>query len=283
MDDTIIKFDNVSFGYSVEDSTQPKKIFEGFSLNIKKGEMLAIIGHNGSGKSTLARMMNGLYLPDSGKVTVNGIETSDEEHQFDIRRTVGVVFQNPDNQIVSTIVEEDVAFGPENLGVPPKEIRNRVDDALKTVGMYEYRTHATQKLSGGQKQRIAIAGVLAMLPECIVLDEPTAMLDPKGRREVIETVTRLNRERGITVVLITHFMDEAVDADRIMVMDKGKTVLEGTPLEVFSHEEEILQTGLELPSACILKSELKKAGLELPREVLTAGQCADALAEILKG
>lgn len=238
MSENIIEFQNVSFRYEADESEKPLPLcVEHVNLNIKKGDFVAVLGHNGSGKSTLAKLSNSILIPESGRVLVDGVDTADESLSYDIRRTVGVVFQNPDNQIVASIVEEDVAFGPENLGVPPDELRRRVDDALKAVGMYEYRHHEPHKLSGGQKQRVAIAGMIAMLPECIVLDEPTAMLDPKGRKEVMDTVRRLNRERGMTVVFITHFMEEAATADRVVVMDNAKILLDGTPQAVFSKAE----------------------------------------------
>ena len=244
--DNIIELKKVVFDYTDENDL-PVSVLDEISLSIERGSFTAVLGHNGSGKSTMAKLLNGLNKPSSGTVTVNGMDTADEKHEFEVRKTVGLVFQNPDNQIVASIVEEDVAFGPENLGVEPKEIRNRVDEALKSVGMYEYRTHAPFKLSGGQKQRIAIAGILAMQPECIVLDEPTAMLDPRGRSEVIETIQRLNREKGMTIVLITHYMDEAALADRVVVMDGGKVILDGTPMEVFVHVAELKSVGLDVP------------------------------------
>ena len=255
----------------------PVIVLRGIDLSIRKGEFVAVLGHNGSGKSTLAKHMNGLLLPTGGRMLVEEMPTDDDSKELDIRRRVGLVLQNPDNQLVSTIVEEDVAFGPENLGVEPSEIRRRVDDALKTVGMYEYRHHAPDKLSGGQKQRVAIAGILAMLPDCLVLDEPTAMLDPQGRREVLETIHRLNRDRGMTVVLITHYMDEAVDADRVVVVDDGKILMDGTPREIFQRVEELRQVQLDVPQSAELCYELRKAGIDLPQDVLTVDECADAL------
>ena len=230
----IIKLDGVSFGYADPETEQKTKIFDNLSLSIEEGSFVAVLGHNGSGKSTLSRILNGMILPDEGTVTVDGLSTADEQNMLDIRRTVGLVFQNPDNQIVSTIVEEDVAFGPENLGVERREIISRVEKSLKAVGMLEYRRHATTKLSGGQKQRIAIAGILAMNPRCLVLDEATAMLDPRGRGEIISIAKRLNKEQGMTVVMITHYMDEAVDTDRCIVMESGKIILDGKPSEVFA-------------------------------------------------
>ena len=255
----------------------PQKVLEGIDLTVEKGSFVALLGHNGCGKSTLAKHFNAMLLPTGGTVLVRGIDTTDEEKKYEIRSTVGMVLQNPDNQLVSTIVEEDVAFGPENLGVPPEEIRRRVDDALKAVGMYEYREHAPHKLSGGQKQRVAIAGVIAMQPECIVLDEPTAMLDPQGRREVMQTIRALNRERGITVVLITHYMDEAVQADRVVVMDEGRILMDGTPREVFSRVDDLRRVELDVPQPTELCAALKADGLPLPDGVLSVDECVEAL------
>ncbi len=273
----------LSFAYpALEESGEERKVLDGVSLKIPQGQFLAVLGRNGSGKSTLAKQFNAVLLPTGGKAYAFGIDTSLEERVYDIRQQVGMVFQNPDNQIVATIVEEDVAFGPENLGVPSDEIRRRVDWALKTVGMYEYREHAPHQLSGGQKQRVAIAGILAMKPKCIVLDEPTAMLDPRGRREVIETVLRLNREEGITVVLITHFMNEAVQADRVVVLEHGGVILDGAPREVFSNVPLLKSVGLDVPQAAELVYELGKCGLRLPEGVLTAKECVDALATLLE-
>lgn len=278
--DNIIELKNVVFDYT-DDNDMPVTVLNGISLSIERGSFTAVLGHNGSGKSTMAKLLNALDVPASGTVTVNGMDTADDKHTFDIRKTVGIVFQNPDNQIVSSIVEEDVAFGPENLGVPPEEIRRRVDAALKAVDMYDYRNHAPFKLSGGQKQRIAIAGILAMEPECIVLDEPTAMLDPKGRREVIETVQQLNRQKGMTIVLITHYMDEAALADRVVVMDNGKFILDGTPMEVFSHIEELKAVGLDVPQPTELVSLLKADGVDVDTEVLDVDGCVNALSKVL--
>ena len=255
----------------------PILVLDGVSLAVRQGEFVALLGHNGSGKSTLAKHFNAMLLPTGGQVLVRDMDTADEDKKYEIRRTVGMVLQNPDNQLVSTIVEEDVAFGPENLGVEPAEIRRRVDDALKTVGMYEYRTHAPHKLSGGQKQRVAIAGILAMQPDCLVLDEPTAMLDPQGRREVLDTVSRLNRERGMTVVLITHYMEEAARADRVVVMDDGHIRMEGTPREVFSKVEELRAIELDVPQPTELCFELRRRGVPLPDGILTAEECAQAI------
>ncbi len=260
--------------------TYPGDEFEtlhGIDLEIKEGSFVAVLGHNGSGKSTLAKLMNAILLPSSGKVYVDGIDTSDEARLLDVRRTVGMVFQNPDNQIVANVVEDDVAFAPENLGVEPAEIRRRVDGALRTVGMYEYRLHAPHLLSGGQKQRVAIAGVLAMQPRCVVLDEPTAMLDPVGRREVVATVTRLCREKGMTVMLITHHMAECIGADRLIVMSEGRIVADGTPREVFSQVELLRSEGLAVPATTELIYELRRDGFELPLDALTVDECADAV------
>ncbi len=260
--------------------TYPGDEFEtlhGIDLEIKEGSFVAVLGHNGSGKSTLAKLMNAILLPSSGKVYVDGIDTSDEARLLDVRRTVGMVFQNPDNQIVANVVEDDVAFAPENLGVEPAEIRRRVDGALRTVGMYEYRLHAPHLLSGGQKQRVAIAGVLAMQPRCVVLDEPTAMLDPVGRREVVATVTRLCREKGMTVMLITHHMAECIGADRLIVMSEGRIVADGTPREVFSRVELLRSEGLAVPATTELIYELRRDGFELPLDALTVDECADAV------
>ncbi len=277
----IIQINNLEFSYTVEEDTAPIPLFQGVSLSIEKGSFTAILGHNGSGKSTLARMLNGMLLPDVGAVTINGMDTADQDSQLAIRKTVGLVFQNPDNQIVSSIVEEDVAFGPENLGLPSDEIRKRVDHALQAVDMLAYAEHSTGRLSGGQKQRIAIAGVLAMNPSCLVLDEPTAMLDPKGRKEVLDTVRRLNREQGITVVLITHYMEEAALADRCIVMEHGAVLLDGTPNEVFAHRQILEQTGLTMPAACQLAYELQDLGISLEPFPLTEADCIAALEKTL--
>lgn len=267
---SIIEFDNVTFKYNEEDNTE-KDVLRNITLSFEKGSFVAVLGHNGSGKSTLAKLTNAIFVPNSGKVLVNGIDTADEDRKNDVRRTVGMVFQNPDNQIVATIVEDDVAFGPENLGVESDEIRRRVDESLKAVGMYDYRFHEPHKLSGGQKQRVAIAGVIAMQTDCIVLDEPTAMLDPRGRKEVMETVKRLNKEMGITVIFITHYMDEAVQADRVIVIDDGSVRFDGAPREVFSHIDEIKKIGLDVPQATELSYLLKKDGINLG-DVLTADE-----------
>ena len=273
--DTMIELRDVSFTYESEEGSKPA--LRDISLDVNRGEFLAVLGHNGSGKSTLAKLFNAILVPTSGTVRVEGMDTSDEEKVFDIRRRVGMVFQNPDNQIVATIVEDDVAFGPENLGVPPQEIRKRVDDALRTVGMYEYRGMEPHNLSGGQKQRVAIAGVIAMQTDCIVFDESTAMIDPQGRREVMQTIRRLNRELGITIVLITHFMEEAVQADRVLVLDHGKVAAEGTPQDVFRDEDMLQRTGLELPAAAQLAKAVCADGFVLAGDMLTPEGCADAL------
>ena len=278
-----ISVQNVFFSYSDTTEGAPyKNAVNGVSLDIKKGEFVALLGHNGCGKSTIAKHLNAMLLPDSGKVYVDGDDTSDEDKTYDIRKKVGLVLQNPDNQLVASIVEEDVAFGPENLGVDPKEIRVRVDNALKAVDMYEYRKHAPFKLSGGQKQRIAIAGILAMEPECIVLDEPTAMLDPNGRDEVMSTLTKLNKEKNMTVVLITHYMEEAVLADRVVVMDDGKILTQGTPAEVFSQVELLKKHRLDVPQATELAYKLKGCGVKIDKMPLDAEDCVKLLEEVLK-
>ncbi|MBQ8027536.1 MAG: energy-coupling factor transporter ATPase [Clostridia bacterium] len=279
----IIEFENVSFRYESDDEDQllPLAVSE-VTLGIEQGSFVAILGHNGSGKSTLAKLTNAINIPESGKVFVNGMDTSDEAHTDDIRKTVGMVFQNPDNQIVATIVEDDVAFGPENLGVEPSEIRKRVDNALKAVDMYDYRESEPHKLSGGQKQRVAIAGVIAMQTKCIVLDEPTAMLDPNGRREVISTIKRLNKEMGITVVLVTHYMDEAVQADRVVVMDNGRIIMDGTPKAVFSDADKLIKVGLDIPQATQLARSLMAEGIEIRTDLLDENEFVDAILALLK-
>lgn len=278
-----ISLQNVFFSYTdVEEQQNKKYALNGVSLDVKKGEFLAIIGHNGCGKSTIAKHLNAMLLPDSGKVYVDGDDTSDEDKTFDIREKVVLVLQNPDNQLVASIVEEDVAFGPENLGVPPKEIRTRVDNALKAVGMYEYRKHAPHKLSGGQKQRVAIAGILAILPECIVLDEPTAMLDPNGRDEVLSTLLELNHKKNMTVVLITHYMDEAVLADRVVVMDGGNILTQGTPDEVFSQVELLKKHRLDVPQSAELAYRLKGCGVKIDKIPLNNAECIKMLEEVLR-
>ncbi len=267
MSNTIIKTEDLRFSYPAAEGVSPV-VLDGVDLAIKEGSFVAVLGHNGSGKSTLAKHMNAILLPSGGKVYVDGIDTTDEDRLLDVRRAVGMVFQNPDNQIVANVVEEDVAFAPENLGVPPEEIRKRVDEALKAVNMYEFREHAPHLLSGGQKQRIAIAGVIAMEPRCVVLDEPTAMLDPTGRADVLRTIKALNQERGVTVVLITHHMDEAAQADRLVVMSKGRVVADGVPKEVFSHVEELKAVGLTVPQTTQLLWELRQEGISVPLDAL---------------
>ena len=275
---------NVVFSYVNESEDPPtkKEVLHDVSLGVKRGEFVAVLGHNGSGKSTLAKCFNAINIPDSGTVTVAGLSTADEEKLLEIRKTAGMVFQNPDNQIVATIVEEDCAFALENLGVEPAEIRRRVDEALKTVGMYEYRMHAPHKLSGGQKQRVAIAGILAMNPDCILLDEPTAMLDPRGRKEVMETIKRLNREQGVTIVLITHYMEEAAQADRVVVIDGGNILMDGTPREIFPQVEKLKSIGLDVPQATELVWRLRKRGYDLPADIITEEECAEAVGALLK-
>lgn len=278
----IIQTENLAYTYPAQGDVLPLPVFENLNITIREGSFTAVIGPNGCGKSTLAKQMNAVLLPSGGRVLVSGMDTANEEELLEIRKTVGVVFQNPDNQIVSNVVEEDVAFAPENLGVPTQEIRQRVDDALKQVGMYEFHDHAPHLLSGGQKQRIAIAGVLAMQPRCIVLDEPTAMLDPQGRKEVIDTVSRLNKEKGMTVVLITHHMTEAVCADRVIVLDKGTVLTDGTPKEVFSQVELLQQAGLDVPETTALLFELKNAGWDVPLTALDTDSCAQAICRALQ-
>ena len=281
MSEPIISAQDVRFSYVTAEGVAPI-VLGGVSLDIEEGSFVAVLGHNGSGKSTLAKHMNAILLPTGGKVYVSGMDTSEDHLLLDIRRTVGMVFQNPDNQIVANVVEEDVAFAPENLGVPSDEIRRREDDALKAVGMYEYREHAPHLLSGGQKQRIAIAGVIAMQPRCIVLDEPTAMLDPIGRADVLRTIKTLNRERGVTAVLITHHMDEAAQADRLVVMAKGKVIADGTPKEVFQDVEGLKAVGLTVPDTTELLWQLRQDGLDLPLDALSDEECAQALYQLLK-
>lgn len=279
----IIEFQNVSFRYdSEEEGVQLPLVAENLNLQIHEGKFVAILGHNGSGKSTLAKLTNAILLPTSGKVLVDGMDTSDEDLKIKIRQTVGMVFQNPDNQIVATIVEEDVAFGPENLGVEPKKIRRRVDESLKAVGMYEFRKREPHRLSGGQKQRVAIAGIIAMLPRCIVLDEPTAMLDPRGRQEVMSTMLKLNREMGMTVVFITHFMDEAVQADRVVVMDDAKIIMDGKPKEVFKQVERLEEIGLDVPQPTKLAQLLRQEGYDLPDDILDVDECIEKLSAFLE-
>lgn len=276
----IIQVKNVYFRYEGEEHLPP--VLDGASLKVEQGSFVAIIGHNGSGKSTLAKHLNAILLPTEGQVIVDGIDTRDGKRLFDVRRTVGMVFQNPDNQIVASVVEDDVAFAPENLGLPPAEIRERVDEALSSVGMYEYRLKAPHLLSGGQKQRVAIAGVIAMKPKCIVLDEPTAMLDPQGRREVMDAVKHLCRDGGITVVLITHHMSEAVEADKVFVMSAGRIIMEGSPRQVFSHADGLKAEGLCVPDTTELLWGLKRAGLDVNTDALTTDECAAAIAAALR-
>ena len=279
---TAISVEHLAYTYPGVDNTPGIAVFKDLSLTIEQGTFVAILGSNGCGKSTLAKHFNTILLPCGGSVSVFGMKTSDENRLIQIRRTVGMVFQNPDNQIVANVVEEDVAFGPENLGVASPVIRRRVDNALKQVDMYEYREHAPHLLSGGQKQRVAIAGVIAMEPKCIVLDEPTAMLDPRGRREVMDTIGRLNREKNITVVLITHHMDEAAQAQRVVVLHKGQVALDGAPGEVFSQVDKLHEMGLAAPETVELCWELNKEGFDLPLERLNAEECAQTLYEQLK-
>ncbi len=280
MNDPIIKTKDLRFSYTNAEGESPV-VLDGVDLQIETGTFVAVLGHNGSGKSTLAKHMNAILLPSGGKVYVAGTDTANEEKLMDIRRAVGMVFQNPDNQIVANVVEEDVAFAPENLGVAPDEIRRRVDEALQAVGMYEYREHAPHLLSGGQKQRIAIAGVIAMEPKCIVLDEPTAMLDPVGRADVLRTIKQLNRTKGITVVIITHHMDEAAQADRLVVMAKGKIVADGTPKEVFRDVEGLKAVGLTVPDTTELLWQLRQAGQDVSLDALSDEECAQALYDLL--
>ncbi|WP_312940131.1 energy-coupling factor transporter ATPase [Oscillibacter sp.] len=280
---TILETERLQYLYpAVEEGEQAVQALRGVDLNIEKGSFVVILGHNGSGKSTLAKTFNAILLPSAGRVLVEGMDTADEHRLLDIRRRVGMVFQNPDNQIVSNVVEEDVAFAPENLGVPTAEIRCRVDEALGAVGMADFAQHAPHLLSGGQKQRIAIAGVIAMEPDCIVLDEATAMLDPTGRREVIATAHRLNREKGITVVLITHHMNEAENADRVLVMNEGELVMDGSPREIFAQVAELRNLGLTAPDTVDLLDRLRQDGLDLPLDAITVEECADAVAAALR-
>lgn len=275
--DIMIKIENVSYEYSSYIDESIQLAVKELSLEVKRGEFLAVLGHNGSGKSTLAKMINGLILPSKGDVFVNGINTRDEDRIWDIRSTAGMVFQNPDNQIVATIVEEDVAFGPENLGIPPAEIRKRVDDALEVVEMSEYKRHAPHLLSGGQKQRVAIAGILAMEPDCIIFDEPTAMLDPVGRQEVLDTIKKLNKEKNKTIILITHFMDEAVEADRILVLNEGEPVMLGTPNDIFRRVDQLKSLGLDVPQVTELVYELNKEGYDFRDDILSVEELVDIL------
>ncbi|MCY6957391.1 energy-coupling factor transporter ATPase [Clostridium brassicae] len=279
MSENMIECKKVVYKYQKNENDTKIAVNE-VDLEIKKGEFLVVLGHNGSGKSTLAKHMNALLLPSGGKVYVDNMDTSNPENLWYIRNKAGMVFQNPDNQIVATIVEEDVAFGPENLGVEPLEIRRRVDESLQKVGMYEYRKHAPHLLSGGQKQRIAIAGILAMRPNCIILDEPTAMLDPSGRKEVINTIKDINKNYGITIVLITHYMEEAVEADRIVVMDKGKLILKGTPRDIFSNVPLMKEIGLDVPQMTELAYELNKSGIDINPDILTIDEMVNVLCQL---
>ena len=275
--DTIIKTEKLEFAYTPQDNEEAAPVLRGIDLEIEKGTFVAIIGHNGSGKSTLAKHFNAILLPMGGRVLVGGADTSNSDLTLEIRRRTGMVFQNPDNQIVATVVEEDVAFAPENLGYPPDEIRRRVDDALKSVGMYDFREHAPHLLSGGQKQRVAIAGALAMEPECIVFDEPTAMLDPRGRESIIRVIRDLRDNIGVTVVLITHHMDEAAYADRVIVLSDGEITMDGTPREVFGDIDSLRGAGLDVPVTTALLHELRKDGFDLAQNALTVEECAEAI------
>ena len=280
MDNFMIDIDNVTFKYASTEEQEGKVVIKGVNLKVSKGEFVVVLGHNGSGKSTIAKHINALLTPSSGTVLVDGMDTKDQLKLWDIRSKAGMVFQNPDNQLVATIVEEDVAFGPENLGVDPKEIRKRVDDSLAKVGMSEYKRHAPHLLSGGQKQRVAIAGVLAMQPDCIVFDEPTAMLDPSGRKEVINNIKELNKDHNITIVLITHYMDEAAQADRIIVVDDGQIRMEGTPREVFSKVDVMKKIGLDVPQVTELAYELRKKGIDISTEILNIDEMVDAICQL---
>ena len=280
MNDAIIKTEELRFAYAEEGAVNPF-VLDGVSLDIEEGSFVAVLGHNGSGKSTLAKHLNAILLPSGGKVYVDGIDTADEDKLLDIRRTVGMVFQNPDNQIVATVVEEDVAFALENLGVPTGEMRTRVDDAMKLAGIYEQRNKAPHKLSGGQKQRVAIAGVIAMRPDCLILDESTAMLDPRGRAQVMKTIRNL-RDAGISIVSITHYMEEAAQADRVLVMSRGRIVMEGTPEEVFSQTQRLHSYHLDVPQAAELRDELVKLGIPMPENVITPDRCAEELYKLLQ-
>ena len=274
----IVSVKDVSFEYVTEDSTF--KAIDDLTLSVKQGEFVVVIGHNGSGKSTLSKNLNAILMPTKGDIYIDGLNTKDEEHLWDIRQTAGMVFQNPDNQIVATIIEEDVAFGPENLGIEPVEIRKRVKEALTSVGMYELKDRQPHLLSGGQKQRVAIAGIIAMKPKCIIFDEATAMLDPSGRKEVMNTIKRLNKEENITIMHITHFMEEAVGADRVIVMEKGKKVLEGTPKQVFSKVEKLKSIGLDVPYMTELSKELKEEGMDIEGDILTVDEMVMKLCQL---
>lgn len=281
---SMIKTDNLIFEYEKRDEEGnvigTHRAIDEVNLDIEPGQFIAVLGHNGSGKSTLAKHMNAILVPSGGTMWVDGKDTKEEENLWDVRQTAGMVFQNPDNQIIGTVVEEDVGFGPENLGVPTEEIWQRVEKSLSAVGMIEYRHHSPNKLSGGQKQRVAIAGVMAMQPECIVLDEPTAMLDPVGRKEVLEAVHALNREKGVTIILITHYMEEVVEADHVYVMDAGKVVMQGTPRSIFSQVERLKEYRLDVPQITLLAYELKKAGLDIPDGILTREELTEALEKL---
>ena len=277
----MLKAEDVRFQYEYQDEV-PQIVLRGINLTVEKGSFVALLGHNGCGKSTLAKHFNAILLPTGGRVLVGEMDTADEANTYPVRRLVGMVLQNPDNQLVSTIVEEDVAFGPENLGIPPAEIRARVDEALAAVDMTAYRDHSPHKLSGGQKQRIAIAGVIAMHPDCILLDEPTAMLDPQGRQEVLDTVCRLNREQGMTVVLITHYMEEAALADRVVVMEEGRILEDGSPREIFAKIDRIQALGLDVPQPTALCAALRQRGVDMPTDLLTPEECAQALLEKIR-
>ncbi|MBL4936116.1 energy-coupling factor transporter ATPase [Clostridium sp. YIM B02515] len=280
MNENMVEFRNLTYKYTANEGEQEKTAVNDVNLDVKKGEFLVILGRNGSGKSTLAKHVNALLLPSEGKVFVDGLDTSDSNHLWNIRNKAGMVFQNPDNQIVATIVEEDVAFGPENLGIDPLEIRRRVDEALKNVDMYDYRRHAPHLLSGGQKQRIAIAGILAMRPECIIFDEPTAMLDPSGRKEVIKTIKSINKTYGITIILITHFMEEAAEADRIIVMDQGEIIMEGIPRDIFSQVPAMKKIGLDVPQVTELAYELKQSGINIDTNILTIDEMVEKICQL---
>lgn len=280
---SLIDFENVKYEYNADNDEVPTvEVLHDINCKIEEGSFVAVLGHNGSGKSTMAKHINAILIPSNGVVYVDGIDTKNEEMLFDIRQQVGMVFQNPDNQLVATIVEEDVAFALENLGEKPSIIRKKVDESLKEVGMYKYREHAPHQLSGGQKQRVAIAGILAMQPKCIVLDEPTAMLDPKGRKEVLSTIKRLNKEHGTTIIYITHFMDEAIEADRVLVVDNGKIIADDIPKNVFSNVEGMKSIGLDVPQVTELSYLLRKAGINMPDNILTVDECVDELVKLLE-
>lgn len=276
----IIESRDLTFKYINEEEKKEKVALDSVSIDVEEGEFLVILGHNGSGKSTMAKHMNALLIPTEGTIYVAGLDTKDENNVWDVRSSAGMVFQNPDNQLVATIVEEDVAFGPENLGVPPEEIKKRVKECLEKVGMYEYREHAPHLLSGGQKQRIAIAGILAMMPKCIIFDEPTAMLDPSGRKEVLNTMKDVNKNLGITIILITHYMDEAAQADRVIVMDEGKVKLTGTPREVFSEVKKMKDIGLDVPQVTELAYELQQEGIDISTNILNIDEMVNALCQL---